>query len=69
MRRSYEEAAATVRPAQVACVAVNCRGLDDTEATKAIEEIEDELGLPAADVFRGGGPKLWEAVAAAIAQR
>ncbi len=69
MRRSYEEAAATVRPAQVTCVAVNCRGLDDAQAAKAIEEIEDELELPAADVFRGGGPKLWEAVAAAIDQR
>ena len=66
MVRVYEETAATVRPAPVVCVAVNCRGLDDTAAEKAIGEIEDDLGLPAGDVFRGAGPKLWDAVAQAL---
>lgn len=68
MRSVYEETAGTVRPARVACVAVNCKDLDDAGARRAIEEIEDDLGLPAADVFRGGGPKLWEAVAEALRQ-
>lgn len=66
MRTVYEETAATVRPARVACVALNCKDLDDDGASRAIEQIEDELGLPAADVFRGGGPKLWQAVADAL---
>ena len=68
MRDVYESTAATVRPARVACVAVNCRDLDDAAAQRALDEIEDELGLPAADVFRGGGPKLWDAVAKELAQ-
>ena len=68
MVRVYEETAATVRPARVACVAVNCRGLNDEEAERAVTEIEDDLGLPAGDVFRGAAPKLWDAVAAALAQ-
>ena len=62
----YEEVAATVRPARVCCVSVNCRGLSDDEATKAVAEVEDELGLPAGDVFRGGAPKLWDAVAKSL---
>jgi uncharacterized NAD-dependent epimerase/dehydratase family protein len=63
MVRVYEETAATVRPARVACVAVNCRGLDDADAERAIAEIEDDLDLPAGDVFRGHSPKLWDAIA------
>ncbi len=66
MRRVYEEAARTVREARVVAVAVNCRDLSDDEAAAAIAEVEDEVGLPAADVFRGGGPKLWEAVRAEV---
>lgn len=64
MVRAYEENAATVRPARVACVAVNCRGLSDADAERAIGEIEDDLELPAGDVFRGHAPKLWNAVVA-----
>lgn len=66
MRQWYEDAAATVRPAQVACVSLNCRGLTDAEAERAVAEVEDELGLPAADVFRGGADKLWNAVATTL---
>ncbi|MDP9069621.1 MAG: DUF1611 domain-containing protein [Actinomycetota bacterium] len=66
MCRAYEEAASTVREARVVGVAVNCRGLSDEDAATAIAAVEDELGLPAADVFRGGGPKLWEAVRAEV---
>ena len=66
MRQWYEDAAATVRPARVTCVSVNCRGLSDADAERAVSEIEDELGLPAADVFRGGADKLWAAVAGSL---
>lgn len=58
----YESLAATVRPARVECIVVNCRGLDEQEARTAIAEIEDDTGLPAGDVLRGDAPKLWGAV-------
>jgi uncharacterized NAD-dependent epimerase/dehydratase family protein len=58
----YEAMAATVRPARVACVAVNCRGLEPKDADRAVREIEDDTGLPAGDVLRGAGPRLWKAV-------
>jgi uncharacterized NAD-dependent epimerase/dehydratase family protein len=64
----YESAAATLRPAPVACVALNCGGLDDAAARRAIEEVESETGLPAGDVLRGDAPKLWDAVEAALAR-
>ena len=58
----YEQAAATVRPATVACVAVNCGGLDDDAARRALAEAEEDTGLPAGDVLRGNAPRLWAAV-------
>lgn len=58
----YERTASTVRPAEVACVAVNCAGLDDEQATAALLAAEAATGLPAADVLRGGAPRLWDAV-------
>jgi uncharacterized NAD-dependent epimerase/dehydratase family protein len=59
---AYEEAAATVRPARVACVALNCGDLSSGERERAIAEVEAETGLPAGDVMAGGAPKLWTAV-------
>lgn len=59
----YESMAAIVRPARVACIAVNCRGLEADEARTAIAEIEDDTGLPAGDVLSDDAPKLWDAVA------
>ncbi|MGH2729609.1 MAG: DUF1611 domain-containing protein [Actinomycetota bacterium] len=58
----YESAAAILRPATVACVALNCGGLDDDAAGRAIGEIEDATGLATGDVLRGDAPKLWAAV-------
>jgi uncharacterized NAD-dependent epimerase/dehydratase family protein len=58
----YEATAATVRPAKVACVALNCRGLSPAQARRAIEETEIATGLPTGDVFAGDAPKLWRAV-------
>ena len=59
---AYERNAATVRPAKVACVAVNCGGLDDGERAQTVAEVETETGLPAGDVMAGDAPKLWAAV-------
>ncbi|MFN2488824.1 MAG: DUF1611 domain-containing protein [Actinomycetota bacterium] len=69
MVRVYEDAAATVRPAKVACIAVNCGGLPDDEARRTVTAIERELDLPAGDVLGGDAPKLWDAVAAALPER
>jgi uncharacterized NAD-dependent epimerase/dehydratase family protein len=66
MVSEYEQAAALLRPATVACVTVNCHDLDDDAARAEIERIEDSTGLPAGDVFRGDAAKLWAAVAAAL---
>lgn len=62
----YERSAATVRPAKVACVVVNCGGLDDAAARRAIDEVQAETGLVAGDVFRGDAPRLWQAVTASL---
>lgn len=69
MIRTYEEMAATTRPAKVACVALNCGGLSAPEAARAIGETEEATGLPAGDVFTGDAPKLWEAVSDALPTR
>jgi uncharacterized NAD-dependent epimerase/dehydratase family protein len=62
MIAAYEATAATIRPAKVACVALNCRGLSPSQARQVIDETEAATGLPAGDVFGGDGPKLWGAV-------
>ena len=67
MIEGYERAAATVRPAKVACIAVNTGHLDPTGAAAAIEEIEQSTGLPAADVWRDGAQPLWAAVQKTLA--
>jgi uncharacterized NAD-dependent epimerase/dehydratase family protein len=67
MIRTYELMAATVRPAKVACISLNCRHLDADEARDAIQEVEQETGLPTGDVWSGDGQKLWDAVASLLA--
>ena len=58
----YERMAATVRPATVACVAVNCGGLDAADRRAVVAEIESETGLPAGDVLNGDTARLWTAI-------
>ena len=62
MVATYELMARTLRPAPVACVAVNTRGLTDQDAAREIARIQEETGLPTGDVLRGDAPKLWTAV-------
>jgi uncharacterized NAD-dependent epimerase/dehydratase family protein len=58
----YEGAARWVRPARVAAVALNTRGLDDAAARTAIAAATAETGLPAGDPVRYGAEALLEAV-------
>ncbi|CAN5753150.1 DUF1611 domain-containing protein [soil metagenome] len=62
MVATYELMAKTLRPAPVACVAVNTRGLTGQEAESEIARIQEATGLPTGDVLRGDAPKLWTAV-------
>ena len=62
MVATYELMAKTLRPAPVACVAVNTRGLTEQEAADEIARIQEVTGLPTGDVLRGDAPKLWTAV-------
>lgn len=66
MIETYERMASTVRPAKVACVALNTRGLTEDEARRALAEVRAETGLPAGDVLRGDASLLWEAVSDAL---
>ena len=59
---TYERAAGWVRPAHVAAIALNTRGLDDDAARAAIAAAADETGLPVDDPVRFGGETLLEAV-------
>ncbi|MGN6431601.1 MAG: DUF1611 domain-containing protein [Gaiellaceae bacterium] len=60
----HERAALPARPAPVACIAVNTRGLDEEDARAEIAAAEAETGLPADDPVRFGAEKLLDAVLA-----
>jgi uncharacterized NAD-dependent epimerase/dehydratase family protein len=61
---AHENMLASVKPARVAAVALDTSALDASEAAKAIQDVQDETGLPADDPVRNGGGKLWNALAA-----
>jgi D-glutamate N-acetyltransferase len=69
MVTAYESAAATVRPARVACIALNCQGMSGSDGRDFMAEIEDETGLPVGDVWAGDAEKLWAATVAALPAR
>jgi uncharacterized NAD-dependent epimerase/dehydratase family protein len=58
----HERLSLPVRPAKVACVAMNTRFLDEENAHAAIESAAAETGLPADDPVRFGPEKLLEAI-------
>lgn len=61
--RIYEEAAGWVKPARVAGIALNTRGMTEEAARAAIRAAEADTGLPATDPVRYGGERLVTAVA------
>ena len=50
----HEHISLPLRPARVAAVAINTRGLGDDAARQAIADVEEETGLPADDPVRFG---------------
>ena len=67
--RLHEEISLPARPARVAAVAVNTRGLDAAAADHAVHEAADTTGLPADDPVRFGTARLLDAVLAALPAR
>jgi uncharacterized NAD-dependent epimerase/dehydratase family protein len=67
MIATYEEMTAPVRRARVACISLNCARLGPEESRDAIDEMAGRTGLPVGNVWAGDAPKLWDAVAAALA--
>ena len=55
-----------LRPARVACLALNTAHLDEEAAREAIAAAADETGLPADDPVRFGAGPLLDAVLEAV---
>lgn len=64
-RDYYTETANFMHPCAVVGIALNTWGVSDAEARRAIEQAENETGLPATDVIRYGCENLIEAILAA----
>lgn len=60
--QQYEMLANPIKPAKVIGIALNCFDLTESEALKAIEDVEEQTGLPATDVVRFGSDKLVDAI-------
>jgi uncharacterized NAD-dependent epimerase/dehydratase family protein len=58
----HERMSLKLRPASVACIALNTTAVSEEEAREAIEAAEEETGLPADDPVRFGAEKLLDAV-------
>jgi uncharacterized NAD-dependent epimerase/dehydratase family protein len=58
----HERLSLKLRPANVACIALNTSALPEEEARRAVAEAEGETGLPADDPVRFGAGKLLDAV-------
>jgi len=62
----HEAIALPLRPARVACIALNTAHLDEAEARNAIASAQAQTGLPADDPVRFGAGPLVDAVLTAI---
>ena len=58
----HERMSLKLRPARVACIALNTMAASDAQAREAIAAAEAETGLPADDPVRYGAAKLLDAV-------
>jgi uncharacterized NAD-dependent epimerase/dehydratase family protein len=58
----HERMSLRLRPAKVACIALNSSAVSEEEACAAIAAAEEETGLPADDPVRFGAGKLLDAV-------
>jgi uncharacterized NAD-dependent epimerase/dehydratase family protein len=58
----HERLSLPIRPARVACIALNTRSLDESEARDAVAATEADTGLPTDDPVRFGPDRLLDAV-------
>jgi len=58
----YEDIASSMRPSKVVAIALNTRGMSESEAKEAIKKAETESGLPATDAVRYGAEKIYDAI-------
>jgi uncharacterized NAD-dependent epimerase/dehydratase family protein len=58
----YEAVLRPVHPGRVAGIALNGVGMSDEELARALADAETTTGLPAVDVIRHGGGRLWRAI-------
>jgi uncharacterized NAD-dependent epimerase/dehydratase family protein len=58
----HERMSLKLRPAKVACIALNTSAVSEQEAREAIAAAEEETGLPADDPVRFGAGKLLDSV-------
>jgi uncharacterized NAD-dependent epimerase/dehydratase family protein len=64
--RVHEAIVAYIKPAKTVAIALNTSGLSEVDARAALDRVCAETGLPADDVVRYGGEKLWRAISAAV---
>jgi uncharacterized NAD-dependent epimerase/dehydratase family protein len=62
--KSHEEIAGLVHPSRVIAVAINTFDMEEADARREAERIEDETGLPVGDVIRWGCDSIAPAVEA-----
>lgn len=67
--RTYEALCAAVKPANVAAIALNTRGMTEEQARAAIEDARAQTHLPVDDVVRFGADALWARIATALRKR
>lgn len=65
----HETLLATVKPAKVIAIALNTRGLSETQAREEIARARRETRLPADDVVRFGARRLYDEIAPAVVKR
>jgi uncharacterized NAD-dependent epimerase/dehydratase family protein len=65
----HETLLATVKPANVIGIALNTRGLPETQAREEVARARSETRLPADDVVRFGAQRLYDAIAPAVVKR
>ncbi len=63
----HEQIALPARPARVAAIALNTRGLDEAAARRAVDEASADTGLLVDDPVRFGPGRLLDAVVASLA--
>lgn len=64
--RMHEALIGMVKPARVAGIALNTRGMSDERAREEVERARAETNLPADDVVRFGARALYDAIAPAL---